>query len=51
MRHKIELLRQEKALKEDFAMMDSDLSPHGRVMSPEGEKLWVQRQLEDVQYR
>ena len=31
--------------------MDSELSPHGRTMSQEGEKLWVQRQLEDVQYR
>ena len=43
MRHKIELLRKEKVLKEELVMMDSESSPHGRIMTPEGEKLWVQR--------
>ena len=30
-------------LKEDLAMVDSELSPHGRVMTPGEEQEFVQR--------
>ena len=40
---KIELLRQEKIIKEDLEMMSSELSPHGRIITPEGEKMFVDR--------
>ena len=32
-------------------MMSSEQSPHGRIMTSEGEKMWVERQQQDVLYR